>query len=89
MKTVKEEYETMKSCIRIWNTYSNYDSTPYIFFLEHYTKKSKCMFLKLLHKDYYDLKFKYDHGVIAEDKFNRQNKILTDIKRSINNMNII
>ena len=31
MKTVKEEYETMKSCFRIWNEYSNYDSTPYIF----------------------------------------------------------
>ena len=87
--TVKDEYNKMKSCFRIWNNCSNWDDTPYIFFLEHYTKRSKTMFLKLLNQDFENMNFDLEHGIITVDQYNKKWKVWNDCSRSIANMNII
>lgn len=42
--TVKQEYENMKSELRIWNKRSNWDETRYSYPIEHHSKKQKQSF---------------------------------------------
>lgn len=87
--TIKEEYEIMKSCFRRWNKNSNFDETKYIMFIEHYTKRSQSMLLKLLKKDLADIEWDLKYEIIDLEEYFRKRKVLADVERSIKNMTII
>ena len=87
--TVKQEYEHMKSELRVWNERTNWDSTKYAYHIEHFTKKSKAMFLNLLNKDFEHMNFDIKHGIITIEQYNKQWKVWNDCSRSISNMVII
>ena len=87
--TVKDEYENMKTCFRIWNKNSNFDETNYIMFIEHYTKRSQTMLMKLLKADLKNLEFDLKHEIIDLDEYFEKRKVFADVERSIKNMNII
>lgn len=87
--TVKEEYENMKSCFRIWNKNSNFDETKYIMFIEHYTKRSQTMLNKLLKRDLAQLERDLKYEIIDLEDYFTKRKVLADVERSIRNMTII
>lgn len=86
--TIKEEYEYMKSELRIWNNRSDWDDTKYSFNIERYTKKARTEFIKLLNKDFENMNFDIEHGIISVEKYNKLWKVWNDCSRSIANMNI-
>lgn len=87
--TVKQEYEKMKAELRSWNKRSNFDETKYAYRIEHYTKKSKQMFLKLLNSDFEKMNFDIKYGFISTDEYNELWKVWNDCSRSISIMKII
>ena len=87
--TVKEEYENMKTCFRIWNKNSNFDETKYIMFIEHYTKRSQTMIMKLLKKDLAYIEWDLKYEIMDLEEYFRKRKVLADVERSIQNMTII
>ena len=86
--TVKQEYDYMKSELRIWNKRSNWDETRYLYRIEHHSKKAKTEFLRLLNKDFMDMNFDIEHKIITVEKFNKLHKVWNDCSVSISNMNI-
>lgn len=86
--TIKEEYEYMKSELRMWNNRSNWDDTKYSFKIERYTKRAKTEFVKLLNKDFVNMNFDIEHGVISTEEYNKLWKVWNDCSRSITNMNV-
>ena len=87
--TVKQEYENMKTCFRIWNKNSNFDETKYIMFIEHYTKRSQTMLNKLLKRDLTELERDLKYEIIDLEEYFKKRKVLADVERSIRNMTII
>ena len=86
--TVKQEYENMKSELRICNKRSNWDETRYSYRIEHHSKKAKTELLRLLNKDFMDMNFYIEHKIITVEKFNEMYKVWNDCSTSISNMNI-
>lgn len=87
--TIKEEYNKMKSELRLWNDRSNWDDTNYVYKIERYTKRAKTEFIKLLNSDFNKMNFNMKHGFISIEQYNRLWKIWNDCSRSISNMNIL
>lgn len=87
--TVKQEYERMKSELRIWNSRTNWDDTKYAYHIEHHSKKARTMFLDLLSKDFEDMNFDIKHNIISVEQYNKLWKVWNDCSRSISNMVII
>lgn len=87
--TVRDEYNKMKSCFRIWNKNSNYDETKYMMFLEHCTKRAQTMLFKMLNSDVKTVEFDFRIGIITNEEYLHKSKVLEDCRRSIENMNII
>lgn len=79
----------MKTELRAWNKRTSFDDTKYAYRIEHYTKKSKSMFLKLLNSDIEKMNFDAKHGFISIYEWNETWKVLYDCSISIENMVII
>ena len=87
--TVKEEYEYMKSELRIWNKKSNWDETKYRYHIERCTKRSQTMFFKLLNSDFEKIQFDIKYGFITCKQFDEKMKVWNECSDSIANMIII
>jgi len=87
--TVKDEYECMKSHLRMWNQKSNWEATEYRYRIEHYTKKSQAMMVKLLNADFEKMNFDIKYGFITPEGYNQRWKVWNECSDSIANMEII
>lgn len=58
-------------------------------FIEHYTKRSQTMLMKLLKKDLADIQLDLKLEIIDLEEYFTKRKVLADVERSIKNMTII
>lgn len=86
--TIREEYETMKVELRIWNKRSDWDDTNYVYRIEHHSKRAKTELLKMLNSDFEKMNFDLQYGFISAEKYNKHWKVWNDCSRSIANMSI-
>lgn len=87
--TIKEEYKLMKSELRTWNKRSFFDETPYLYHIEHHSKKAKTEMFKLLNRDFEIMNRDMELGIISVEKYNELWKVWNDCSTSIANMIII
>lgn len=86
--TIREEYETMKVELRIWNKQSGWDDTKYYYHIDHTSKIAKSKLLKMLNADFEKMNFDMGHGIISVEKYNKLWKVWNDCSRSIAIMSI-
>ncbi|MCD8395901.1 MAG: hypothetical protein LUD12_01705 [Lachnospiraceae bacterium] len=87
--TIRQEYEEMKTELRVWNRRHNWDGTQFCYHIERMSKKAQTMYRRLLENDRRGIEVDRRIGVLTDEKYSQLMKVWEDCKTSIDSMTIL